>query len=605
MLLRLVVFILSLAMGAGALAAEKKHVSREADLPRFSYKIAGKLEDLVRDKAEFDSFAAEVRRDVQSVLDGYDIDDKATHRQLLNELAVLDLLDGQYDAALALSDEIRALQEKPADKLLSGQTTRAIVGAVKSGSAVGTPAYFDAVGSHITAELAPMPYPVIENDIKSSKERAELIGETLILGNIREVLQPTVDKAGALSSDLAPSLISARFALTLVLPLKPVLIHTYGDYLAAHHVEKPDIWAARDAALPSNAAAKPVNVAIWDSGVDTALFSNALVIDDGKPAVIAFDKYSNPSTGDLYPIPPALKDHVSELTGRLKGFSDLQSNIDSKEADDLKKYLSNLDKDSYKGAVEQLSLAGDYVHGTHVTGIALAGNPFARLVVARIEFGYTLLPDPCPTPELVEKDARNATTYVAFMKRHNVRVVNMSWGGSELDEEHDLEVCGIGKTPDERKAIARGYFDKAKAALTAAMAGAPGILFVAAAGNSNQDASFSESIPAGIQLPNLLVVGAVDRAGDEAPFTSYGPTVKVHADGYQVDSVIPGGTHLALSGTSMAAPEVTNLAAKLIAVKPSLDPAAVIKLIVETADKTEDGRRTLINPKKALAAVQK
>jgi subtilisin family serine protease len=100
-------------------------------------------------------------------------------------------------------------------------------------------------------------------------------------------------------------------------------------------------------------------------------------------------------------------------------------------------------------------------------------------------------------------------------------------------------------------------------------------------------------------------VGAVDRAGDEAPFTSYGPTVKVHADGYQVDSVIPGGTHLALSGTSMAAPEVTNLAAKLIAVKPSLDPAAVIKLIVETADKTEDGRRTLINPKKALAAVQK
>ena len=42
-------------------------------------------------------------------------------------------------------------------------------------------------------------------------------------------------------------------------------------------------------------------------------------------------------------------------------------------------------------------MAGDYAHGTHVAGIALAGNPGARLVVARIEFGYTLKPDPCPS----------------------------------------------------------------------------------------------------------------------------------------------------------------------------------------------------------------
>jgi hypothetical protein len=34
----------------------------------------------------------------------------------------------------------------------------------------------------------------------------------------------------------------------------------------------------------------------------------------------------------------------------------------------------------------------------------VAGNPYARLAVARIEFGYKLLPDPCPTPELQAKD---------------------------------------------------------------------------------------------------------------------------------------------------------------------------------------------------------
>jgi len=178
----------------------------------------------------------------------------------------------------------------------------------------------------------------------------------------------------------------------------------------------------------------------------------------------------------------------------------------------------------------------------------------------------------------------------------------MSWGGSVQDIEGQLELCGIGKTPDERKKVAREYFDIQKDALTRAFASAPDILFVTAAGNSNQDASFVEDIPAGIALPNLITVGAVDRAGDEASFTSYGPTVVVDANGYQVDSVIPGGDKLAESGTSMASPQVANLAAKMIAVNPALKPTEVIAIIKATADKTPDGRRNLINPVKAVAA---
>jgi len=244
------------------------------------------------------------------------------------------------------------------------------------------------------------------------------------------------------------------------------------------------------------------------------------------------------------------------------------------------------------------------MHGTHVAGIAVAGNPYARIVIGRIEFDWHLLPDPCPSRELALRDAKNQQAYVDFFKREGVRVVNMSWGGSVKDVENALELCNIGKTPDERKTIAREYFDMGKDALTKAFAGAPDILFITAAGNSNQDASFAEDIPADIVLPNLLTVGAVDKAGDEASFTSYGPTVVVHANGYQVDSFIPGGERLAESGTSMAAPQVVNLAAKILAVKPKLTPPQVIALIRDTADKTADGRRTLINPKKALAAAQ-
>ena len=48
------------------------------------------------------------------------------------------------------------------------------------------------------------------------------------------------------------------------------------------------------------------------------------------------------------------------------------------------------------------------------------------------------------------------------MKRHKVRVANMSWGGDVGDIESDLEQCGIGKTSAERKAIAREYFEIAE-----------------------------------------------------------------------------------------------------------------------------------------------
>ena len=53
----------------------------------------------------------------------------------------------------------------------------------------------------------------------------------------------------------------------------------------------------------------------------------------------------------------------------------------------------------------------------------------------------------------------------------------------------------------------------------------------------------------------------------------------------------------------MASPQVANLAAKMLAVKPSLKPAEVIAVIRSTAERSDDGRRTLIHPAKALAAV--
>ena len=105
-------------------------------------------------------------------------------------------------------------------------------------------------------------------------------------------------------------------------------------------------------------------------------------------------------------------------------------------------------------------------------------------------------------------------------------------------------------------------------------------------------------------VEGALELCGIGKSGDEAAFTSYGPSVVVHANGYQVDSFVPGGQRVALSGTSMSSPQVTNLAAKLLAIKPGLKPGDVIGIIRETAEKSSDGRRTLIHPRKAMAMAE-
>jgi subtilisin family serine protease len=597
----LVVAASLLVAASGASAQAKTRIERAADLPRFSYPIEGKVEDVVRSAERFAPFAAAVRRDTEGVLAGYDIADKSARIGLIGVLARLDVLEGRYDDALARVDEIRGLQDKPADKLVASFQLRAIALAAKRQGPSGE-AYQRAVAETLQREFDTVPYAVVENDVKRAKASAELLGETLVLGQAREVLQPMVERSASLSSDFAPAIVNARYNLVDVLPLKATLVAAYSSYLAAHQVAKADIWAARDVVLQAPQVRAPVTIAIWDSGVDTPLYPGQVARDGAQPALIAFDKYSRPASGELMALPPAQQGRAAELTARSKGFSDLQSNVDSKEASEVKAYLSALTAERYRPAMEELRLTGGYSHGTHVAGIALAGNPGARLLVARIEYGYTLKPDPCPSRELVERSAAAAQATVDFMKSHGVRVVNMSWSNTIGSYESELEQCGIGKTADERKRLARAYFDAEKAGLTAAFASAPEILFVASAGNSNDNASFVEKIPSGIVLPNLLTVGAVDSAGEEASFTSYGPTVRVHANGYQVESFLPGGRRVALSGTSMSAPQVTNLAAKLLAVNPKLTPANLVRIIVDTADRSADGRRNLINPKQAIAA---
>ncbi|HMA06442.1 MAG TPA: S8 family serine peptidase, partial [Ramlibacter sp.] len=485
-----------------AFAQAPQRVEKADQLPRFSYPVEGDLEAVVRDPRRFGILAQQVRRDIEGVLAGYDIAERATRRQLLGVLVQIDMLEGRYDDALRRSDLIRELQEKPADRLLSGLSVRAIAAAARKTAGPSSTAYAAEVAAGIARELEPLPYAVIGNDIMRAKAGMETIGEALVLGRVRNVLQPVASRTGALSSDLAPGIISARYSLVFTLPLKDTLRDAYGRYLAAHRIDKPDIWAARDVSLPAGRDFVPVRIVIWDSGVDTSLFPGHLITEGDRPALIAFDLHSRPSTHALKPLPAEVQSRLPSLQARSKGLSDLTSNIDSTEATEVKGLLSNLAPAQYKAVQEELRMVGVHSHGTHVAGIAMAGNPYAQLANARIEFGHTLLPDPCPTADLEERAAANFGAYAAFIRRAGARVVNMSWGGNLRSYEVELEQCNIGKDNAERKALARRYFELHLKALTSAIASLPDVLFVASAGNSGNDPTFNDAFPSGIVLPN-------------------------------------------------------------------------------------------------------
>lgn len=592
-----------------AQAAAKKVVKTQADLPRFNYKLAGTATELLQSSdAAFGAFAARVKADVGSVLANYDIQDHAALRELLGVHLDLQMLAGDNQGALETVQKLRVIEDKPDAKLMTGLAVRAMVEAQKSTGRTSGPEYLQAFQKAYAAEIRPLPWPVVGTRIKQQKSSLEILTPALVLGSIKANVEPAVAKSHSLSNDLAWGLVADRFLLQREIPLMPAMLAVLKQEVAANNVEKPDIWAARDVTLTIADKLTPVNVAIWDSGSDLALFPGRVytVAKPGPqddPHDIAFDLKGFPTHGELFPLKPDQKKELPSMLGELEGFSDLQASIDSPEATALRQKLSHLPSSEVPAFIENIELFAIYSHGTHVAGIAARGNPAIRLAVGRITFDWHNVPLP-PSKELSERAAKDDQAYVDWFRSNHIRVVNMSWGGGPRDDEVALEKNGMGKDAADRKAIAAKLFAIERAGLYNALKSAPDILFVCAAGNSNSNSTFDEDIPSSFRLPNLLTVGAVDQAGDEASFTSYGPMVRVDANGYEVQSTAPGGSNLRMSGTSMASPNVVNLAAKLIALDPKLTPEQTIHLIVAGATTSKDGRRHNIDPRRSVALLK-
>ncbi|MBK8164957.1 MAG: S8 family serine peptidase [bacterium] len=607
--------ILGALLLAAAVASAKTPVKTLDDLPRHTYRIEGTVSGMLADMAAFDAFCAAVRADLESDMATYEIGDKAAVQRMLNTLLSLDLVQGRDADVATRVQEVRALEDKEATRLTTGLVALAWVAARgAAGTDAATPAFKSAFRAALDKALAGLPIDLVRDNIQAQKGRMEIMSPALLTGMVQSQLDPIVAGAGEVSSDLAGQIVGLGSAMRTVLPLREELVASYAGFLEAGQEEKADIWAARDVSLEGRADLKPVTIAIWDSGVDTGVFAGRLFTNAAeKPN--GSDDDGNGFVDDIHGIAwdydgravPELLHPLGDQAGRLeaamksmKAFTDLTSGVDSPEASALRRQMGEMAPAEVGPFMESLSFAGLHAHGTHVAGIALAGNPAAQALVARISFDYHTIPKAL-TRETAQAHAASYQRTIDYFRAHGVRAANMSWGWSLKEIESALEANNLGGTATERGKLAAELLGILRDAMQKAMASAPDILFVAAAGNDDNDVEFDQSIPGSLDLPNLMMVGAVDQAGRRTSFTASGRRVRVFANGFEVESDVPGGQRMKMSGTSMASPNALNLVAKLLAARPELAPAQVVSLIERGAD-TVDGQEglKLMNPKRTL-----
>ena len=586
---------------ATAQTAIKTPVNSQTDLPRHSYPMSGPASAFVTiDDAAFRPFADSVLADVNSTLDDYDIKDRATLRGELESKLILQDLVGDNEAGLITLASLRENQDKPSARLTTGLEEEAILRARVQTKTSSGPAYQDAVDRIYGSLVNALPWSVVADAIKQKESKLEIETAGLALATLRREIDPTVVQAGSVSDEGAEAILNSRHLMRVVEPLQPQLLAVLKSYITANDVEKPDIWAAREVTLSPRQHLTPVLVGIWDSGVDTSLLYTDPHPGDHSAHGLAFDDEGNLSKSDLQPETDEQRNSYPQMLSLFQGFDDLQNQVDSPDAAAVRKWSSSTPPDQLPEMLKLLNFSGNYAHGTHVAGIASRGNPAVRLVVARFNDNLPEYPF-APSVQWATKFAADFKRLGDYFRTHHVRVVNMSWGDEVSEFETWLSKTSPEKDPAKRKADATAIYQVWRAGIEQAIRSAPATLFVVAAGNSDSNAGFLGDVPASLRLPNMISVGAVNQAGEATTFTSYGDTVVVDAAGYRVESFVPGGRTMRFSGTSMASPNVVNLAAKLFALDPALTPEQVVALIRRGADPSADGRLHVINPKATVA----
>lgn len=215
-------------------------------------------------------------------------------------------------------------------------------------------------------------------------------------------------------------------------------------------------------------------------------------------------------------------------------------------------------------------MAGEPMHGTHVSGIIAAGRNNGKGMDGIDDNVRIMMIRAVPNGDEHDKDIALAIRYAVD---NGARVINMSFGKNLSPEKQ--------------------WVDSA-----VRYAESKGVLLVHAAGNDAADIDTTGNFPnphfrhSTYTASNFITVGASSDPQAEPGFSSYTASfsnygkneVDVFAPGTRIYSTVPSGNKYEnLQGTSMAAPVVTGVAALVLEYFPNLTPQEVKYCIMKGA----------------------
>jgi cell wall-associated protease len=272
--------------------------------------------------------------------------------------------------------------------------------------------------------------------------------------------------------------------------------------------------------------------------------------------------------------------------------------------------------------IAELGVFGNFVHGTHVAGIAAQNADAAQVMGLKIiptkspirrgklvgnfagrsaeQWSNALTVEGSDKTEkllkqglklLAAQQGKTLAPVGAYVAKQKARIANCSFGTSTRAA---TQIVGpllkliLKREPTEAEILDYSSFFVSEVVKSASNLIEPSkgkTLFVIAAGNDGMDNDVYPTSPANYKSNHVITVAATHGYQKLASFSNFGKSkVEVAAPGVGIVSSIPGEETLMVSGTSQAAPFVANVMGKMLDANPALSNSDLRKVMMETSD---------------------
>jgi hypothetical protein len=468
-------------------------IATDDDIPRVQYSVGTSSLPLIFDDAAYRSLAEKVAADRIALLSTHRFTDDAQLAGWYRSIARLYAEIPDF----ALATKYRAEAAKlaaPGGVNLGRVVFEAEASLAQQGLQRGMPGYDDRFRRELRERLFAAPFSEIREDCMTWRFAGDAATVDALKGVAQGATDPKLEANGGIASAaVVDEIVNWRQAYRSQYWL-PMVGPICGEVLDANadRETRENRWTPRQVSLAPTDPRAPVLIGIWDTGVDADVLGENMW-GNAREAINGLDDDSNGYIDDVHgitltfqgkPRPGMLRDlgplapRYSELVDCYVAQADMLRGVDNDGVQRYKARLKTLDPAARFKFQEDVSTVGGFVHGTHVASIAVAGNPFARVVAVAYGAPDAAADDAPPSRESVIAEGETAKRAIDYFRAAGVRVVNMSWQTSRAGLESEMERLGVGGSPAERATLAREWFMEHRSRLESAIRACPEILFV-------------------------------------------------------------------------------------------------------------------------------